>query len=51
MRFLSILVIITIIAIAINKFFFSVENNNTQQTKKVKQEIFNQVGNPYFADV
>ena len=52
MRFLYILIIFIIIAIAINKFFFSINKNDTEKNIKVKQEeIYNQKGNPYFADV
>gem|GEM_PF-4965021 len=45
MRFLSILVIITIIAIAINRFFFSGDKiDNTKKNTVVKQEkIYNQI--------
>ncbi len=54
MRFLTILVIITIIAIWINRFFFGEEDNKKSINKNINKSIesnYKEYWNPYFADV
>ncbi len=53
MRYLTILVIITIIAIFFNKFFFGekTERNIPKKINKSIEDEYSQYWNPYFADV